>query len=70
MNDTIEQKKCWPVHKWGGAIIVINAEVMEVQYPQLVGAPCDCGKFTWHEESCGCAGNPYWASKPKENTNE
>lgn len=65
----IQEKECYPVHKWGGAIIVVDEQRMEVQYPQLVGAPCDCGRFVWHEEECGCIANRHWGAKPKENIN-
>lgn len=65
-----EEILCNPVHKWNGEIIVVDAAKQEVQYPGIVGKPCDCGKMLWDEGMCGPCGQKTWGSKPIENMNK
>jgi len=49
--------------------IQIDPTKMEVQHPELIGKVCDCGRFKYDEEICGCPGTKEWRVTWKENTN-
>lgn len=65
-----EQKVCDGIHKWDGNVPVVKTEIHSVQFPELMGKACDCGKFIWDEALCGCPGDKHWEAKITENMNK
>jgi hypothetical protein len=49
-----EEKLCTPDHTWGGIVPVVKPDLNEIQNADLIGKPCDCNKFLYGEEKCGC----------------
>lgn len=48
-TDEIIKDPCWDAHKIG---LIIPDETMQ----QFDGKTCNCGKFIWKWELCGCPG--------------
>lgn len=63
-----DKHPCSESSTWNMVIPVIDPEKHEVQYPELMGKPCDCRKFIWHEELCGCSIKK-WEAKLLPNPN-
>lgn len=62
-------RRCFLQHAWGEKVLSVNSDVHEVQHPEHIGKPCDCGKFLWNEGMCGCPGQKHWEAKMVENPN-
>lgn len=61
---------CRNGHEWKGIYPVINPEIWEIQYPELIGKPCDCNKCLYGEGMCGCDElSKHWEIRLTENTN-
>lgn len=55
-NDKNDEKiLCKKSHTWKNQTPFINPNILQVQNEHLMGVPCDCGRFIYHEEACGCA---------------
>jgi hypothetical protein len=65
----IVAKRCFLQHTWDGKVLTVNGDLHQVQHPQYIGKPCDCGKFIWNEGLCGCPGRKHWEAKMIENEN-
>ena len=59
---------CMEGHRFNKTLPDVNPELHQVQFPKLMGKPCDCGRTIWHEELCGCAIKK-WERKLLPNTN-
>ncbi len=46
---------CSPYHRWNNERPVVNKDILEVQHPELIGVPCDCGRILYDEGPCGCS---------------
>lgn len=53
---------CTYQHLWSG-----NPPIAD--QIELEGRPCDCGKFIFHSEECGCPSNKHMDLKLQENPN-
>lgn len=59
---------CIGSHKLNGREITVDPTIHEMQHPELIGQICDCKKFRYDEEMCGCTIKE-WRVTWKENTN-
>lgn len=50
----MEQVRCKKQHQWNGVVPLIDPTVLIEQYPLLLNMPCDCGKYLYNSETCGC----------------
>jgi hypothetical protein len=58
---------CKMGHAWGGIVPVIDKHIHSEQNKELIGKPCDCGKFVYNEGMCWCPGVRDWEIKLIEN---
>ena len=59
-----EEIPCRNGHRWDGEILKVDSSIHEVQFPQYIGKPCDCGKLIYESEGmCSCPGKKKWESK-------
>ncbi len=63
-----DKHPCSEGHTWDMEIPIVSPSVHQVQYPELMNKPCDCGMLIWNEELCGCA-IKQWEYKPLPNPN-
>lgn len=63
-----DKHPCSEGHTWNMVIPSIDANKHEVQHQELINKPCDCQKFIWHEDLCGCAFKK-WEAKLLPNPN-
>lgn len=59
---------CVGTHKLNGFEITVDPTIHQMQHPEKVGQVCDCKRFVYDEEMCGCAIKE-WRVTWKENTN-
>lgn len=50
-----ETKPCRNGHRWNGVVPKIDPKKLFEQHSDLLGKPCDCGKFLYNSRDCGCA---------------
>lgn len=63
-----ESIPCPAGHAWSGIVPKVDESIMSVQNHNLMGVICDCKKFIYWEEICGCpAGAKHWEISLKEN---
>lgn len=60
--------ECIGGHKINRQDIIVDPLKFEIQHPELIGQKCDCKKFIYGEDMCGCAIKE-WRVSWKENTN-
>lgn len=61
---------CENAHKWNGETPVVDGSRHEVQFPELVNRPCDCGRMIWAgEQQCSCPGDKKWEALIAPNPN-
>lgn len=56
-------------HLINWVVPIVDPKLFEVQNNELMGKPCDCGRFIYSEEECGCSIKE-WRVTWKENINE
>lgn len=54
-------------HLINWVVISVDPSIHQIQHPELIGKVCDCGKFKYDEEICGCPGTKDWRVTWKEN---
>lgn len=59
---------CAHGHVIDGVIPTVDPLVFSVQYPDLVGKVCDCGKLKYFEEKCLTCNGDKWKIVWKENS--
>lgn len=59
---------CHTGHLINGQVIEVDPTKHEVQHPELIGKVCDCKRFKYDEDTCGCPGTPEWRVTWRENT--
>ena len=62
-----EEIKCKLGHSWNGVVPEVDPSIHEIQHPELINTPCDCGKALYDEKLCGCSIKK-WEVKLKENS--
>lgn len=60
---------CHPVHVIDGVEPWLDDQKFEVQHPNLIGKPCDCGRLTYSENKCNTCSGDRWRIVWLENTN-
>lgn len=63
-----ELAKCYNGHMIDGIPVTVDPNKFEIQRPELIGKICDCRRFIYNEEECGCT-IKQWEVKWRENTN-
>jgi len=58
---------CAHGHVINGQIPTVDQTKFEVQYPDLIGKVCDCGKLKYFEEKCNTCTGDKWKIVWKEN---
>lgn len=47
--------------------VQVDPTIHQIQHPELIGKACDCGRFKYDEEMCGCPGTKEWRVTWREN---
>lgn len=54
-NSTLNDNRCAYFHTWNNERPIVDRHRLEIQHPELIGIPCDCGRVTYDEAPCGCS---------------
>lgn len=54
-TQTWNDRRCTYFHTWNNERPTVDPRRLEIQHPELIGLPCDCGRVTYDEEPCGCS---------------